>query len=136
MFDWQQILAKYAQLSKELNALRPKADFIPSRTPHYADPFMRFSNFPTSIVGQDWQIQLNPGANARLKDLLSLAMANYIFDTNPNMRGDIESIASALLNKPIIRVGELPLLVSLSLEKCLLSIMWLAKFDLITVSNP
>jgi hypothetical protein len=62
-------------------------------------------------------------------------MANYVFDTNPKMRGDIESIASVLLTKPIIRVGELPLLVSLSLEKCLLTIMWLAKFNLISIKK-
>lgn len=130
-FDWQQILARYTRLSKELNALRPKADLISSRTPHYADPFLRFSNFPTSIVGQDWQIQLNPDANARLKDILSLAMVNYVFDTNPKMSVDIESLVSVLVNRPPIRIGDLPLLVGLSLEKCLLTIMWLAKFDLI-----
>jgi hypothetical protein len=96
---------------------------------------MRFSNFATKIVSQDWKIQLRPDANARLKDLLSLAMANYVFDTNPMMREDIESIVSILLNKSIIRVGDLPLLVGLSLEKCLLTIMWLAKFDLVTMSK-
>ena len=135
VFDWRHILGRYVQLSEELNTLRPKADLFPSRTPQYADPFMRFSNFASHTITQDWQVQLRPDAHAHLKDLLSLAMANYVFDTNPKMREDIESIVSVLLNGPSIRIGDLPSLVGLSLEKCLLSVMWLAKFYLIAISK-
>jgi hypothetical protein len=65
-----------------------------------------------------------------------MAMANYIFDTNPKAREDIEKIISMLADQLPIRIGDLPILIGLSFEKVWIATMWLAKFDLIKLYPP
>ena len=136
-FDWPVILRRYAQLADELAAIRVAAAGQAAEPwPQRADPFTRFAHFSSQTLGGDWRVTAQPDAQARLRDLLTLAMANYAFDATLLPRAAVVALLTAAardagqtVNAVLAGAGEAtPLGVR--------SLMWLWKFDLVKIRIP
>ena len=133
-FDWPVILQRYAQLADELNKIRlgagPQA---PEPWVQRADPFARFEHFPSHTLTGNAMVLARPSAQARLADLLSLAMANYAFEASLLPRETIVALLSVLEKNRNQTVNELLVAAGVATPVGVRCLMWLWKFDLLQV---
>jgi len=133
-FDWPVILQRYAQLADELTKIRlaagPKA---PEPWVQRADPFARFGHFPTHTLAGNAMVLSQPSAQARLADLLSLAMSNYAFEASLLPRETIVALLSLLDKSGSQTVNELLVAAGVATPVGVRCLMWLWKFDLLQV---
>jgi len=133
-FDWPVILQRYAQLADELNKIRlgagPQA---PEPWVQRADPFARFGHFPSHTLTGNAMVLARPSAQARLADLLSLAMANYAFEASLLPRETIVALLSVLEKNRNQTVNELLVAAGVATPVGVRCLMWLWKFDLLQV---
>jgi starch synthase len=133
-FDWPVILQRYAQLADELNKIRLAAGpQAPEPWVQRADPFARFGHFPTQTLGGNAVVLAQPSAQARLADLLSLAMTNYAFEASLLPRETIVALLSVLEQRGHQTVNELLVAAGAATPVGVRCLMWLWKFDLLQV---
>lgn len=133
-FDWPVILHRYARLADELARIR-NADGpqSPEPWPQRADPFARFSRFSSQTLQGDWIVAPRPDAEARLRDLMGLAMANYALDSALLPRETIAALLEALGKHGAQTVNALLTTVAATTPAGVRSLMWLWKFDLVRI---
>jgi hypothetical protein len=136
VFDWPIILEQYADLANHLTAIRLKAG-PQTKEPwvQRPDPFARFSHFSTSTLKGSALVIAQPGAQARLADLFSLAMANYAFDTSLLPRETITALLDVVEKKGLLTVNDLLKATGVASPVGVRCLMWLWKFDLINVAS-
>lgn len=133
-FDWPVILQRYAHLADELARIRVSAgQQKPESWPQRADPFARFAHFSSHTLGGDWIVAPQPDAEARLRDLLGLAMANYAFDATLLPRETIVALLSVLGKQGGQTVNALLAAAGVATPVGVRCLMWLWKFDLMRV---
>lgn len=131
-YDWTVVLARYSDLVAQLAEIRaPRVGGEPFAFPQRADPFHRFAHFPTSHMRGDWAVWARPGAAQRLRDLLSLAMANYAFAHDVLSEERLAALVAALPPNKIMRVSELLASVAQADGSGMRHLLWLWKFDII-----
>jgi glycosyltransferase involved in cell wall biosynthesis len=138
-YDWPVILRRYDALAAQLNEIR-RAHSGPSLTmpaqpwPQRADPFHRFAHFPTATLPGHWRVRVQPDAQRRLPQLLSLSMLNYVFSADSMTAEMVERLLAAAGNG-----GESTVQATLSAAGCatpagVRALMWLWKFGLVEIS--
>ena len=133
-FDWPVILQRYAQLADELARIRLAAGVQAAQPwPTRADPFARFAHFPSQTLGGDWRVRAQPDAQARLRDLLGLAMANYAFDASLLPRETIAALLTVAGQNDGQTVNALLSAAGATTAVGVRCLMWLWKFDLVKV---
>ena len=133
-FDWPVILQRYAQLANELSKIRVDAGpLAPEPWVQRADPFARFGHFPTHTLAGNAMVLAQPSAQARLADLLSLAMSNYAFDPSLLPRETIVALLSVLDKNGRQTVNDLLVAAGVATPVGVRCLMWLWKFDLVQV---
>ena len=133
-FDWPVILQRYAQLADELTKIRLAAGpQSPEPWVQRADPFARFGHFPSHTLAGNALVLAQPSAQARLADLLSLAMANYAFEARLLPRETIVALLSVLDKSGRQTVNELLMAAGVATPVGVRCLMWLWKFDLVQV---
>jgi glycosyltransferase involved in cell wall biosynthesis len=133
-FDWPVILQRYAQLADELGKIRLAAGpQTPEPWVQRADPFARFGHFPSQTLAGHWLVLPQPDAQARVRDLLGLAMANYAFDADLLPRGTIEALLSAVGKNSGQTVNALLRAAGAATPVGVRCLMWLWKFDLVRI---
>jgi glycosyltransferase involved in cell wall biosynthesis len=134
-FDWPVILQRYAQLADELSKIRLAAGpQAPEPWVQRADPFARFGHFPTNTLAGNAMVLAQPGAQARLADLLSLAMSNYAFEASLLPRETIVALLSVLHKNGRQTVNALLVAAGVATPVGVRCLMWLWKFDLVQVA--
>ena len=98
-----------------------------------ADPFARFEHFPSHTLTGNAMVLARPSAQARLADLLSLAMANYAFGASLLPRETIVALLSVLERNRNQTVNELLVAAGVATPVGVRCLMWLWKFDLLQV---
>ena len=135
-FDWPVILQRYAQLADELSKIRLDAGpQAPEPWVQRADPFARFGHFPTHTLVGNAMVLAQPSAQARLADLLSLAMSSYAFDASLLPRETIVALLSLLDKNGRQTVNELLVAAGVATPVGVRCLMWLWKFDLVKVAS-
>ncbi len=135
-FDWPVILQRYALLADELGKIRKAAGPQAAEPwPQRADPFARFAHFPTQTMGGNWQVEPQADAQARLNELLGLAMVNYAFDATLLPRAHIVALLEVLQRQGGQTVNALLAAAGLATPVGVRALMWLWKFDLVRVSS-
>ena len=135
VFDWPVILKQYAELALELTELRKKTCSEPPRPwPQRADPFKRFAHFPTATLKGHWGIQPHSGSSVRLQVLLSLLMANYVFEPDLLPREMIEKLLGIIESPGAHTVHSVLSAAAALSAPGVRSLMWLWKFDLISIT--
>ena len=133
-FDWPVILQRYAQLADELAGIRLAAGPQPPEPwPQRADPFARFGHFPSQTLTGDGMVAPRPDAQARLRDLLGLAMANYAFDATLLPRETIIALLTVLDKNGSLAVNALLRTAGAATPVGARCLMWLWKFDLVSI---
>lgn len=133
-FDWPVILQRYAQLAEELGRIRVAAGAQAAEPwPARADPFARFAHFSSQTLGGDWLVKAQPDAEARLRDLLGLAMANYALDAALLPRETILALLTVSGKQGVQAVNALLAAAGAATPAGARSLMWLWKFDLVQV---
>lgn len=133
-FDWPVILQRYAQLADELARIRLAAGVQAAQPwPTRADPFARFAHFPSQTLGGGWLVRAQPDAQARLRDLLGLAMANYAFDASLLPRETIAALLTVAGQNDGQTVNALLSAAGAATAVGVRCLMWLWKFDLVKV---
>ncbi len=133
-FDWPVILQRYAQLADELSKIRLDAGpQAPEPWVQRADPFARFGHFPTHTLAGNAMVLAQPSAQARLADLLSLAMSNYAFEASLLPRETIVALLSVLDKNGRQTVNDLLVAAGVATPVGVRCLMWLWKFDLLQV---
>jgi hypothetical protein len=133
-FDWPVILQRYVQLADELGKIRSAAGpQKPEPWPQRADPFARFAHFSSQILRGDWIVTPQTDAEARLRDLLRLAMANYAFDVTLLPRETIVALLMVLGKQSGQTVNALLTAAGAATPVGVRCLMWLWKFDLVRV---
>lgn len=133
-FDWPVILQRYAQLADELTSIRLAAGpQTPEPWVQRADPFARFGHFPSHMLAGNALVLAQPSAQARLADLLSLAMANYAFEASLLPRESIVALLNVLNKSGNQTVNELLAAAGVATPVGVRCLMWLWKFDLLQV---
>jgi glycosyltransferase involved in cell wall biosynthesis len=133
-FDWPVILQRYAQLADELNQIRLAAGpQAPEPWVQRADPFARFAHFPSQTLAGNAVVLAQPSAQARLADLLSLAMASYAFDATLLPRESLIALLGVLDKGGHQTVNELLVAAGVATPVGVRCLMWLWKFDLVQV---
>ena len=102
--------------------------------PQRADPFHRFAHFPTATLPGHWRVRVQPDAQRRLPQLLSLSMLNYVFSADSMTAEMVERLLAAAGNG-----GESTVQATLSAAGCatpagVRALMWLWKFGLVEIS--
>jgi starch synthase len=135
VFDWPVILQRYAQLANELSKIRLDAGpQVPEPWVQRTDPFARFGHFSTHTLTGNAMVLAQPSAQARLADLLSLAMSNYAFDASLLPRETIIALLSVLDKNGSQTVNELLVAAGVATPVGVRCLMWLWKFDLLQVA--
>jgi len=135
-FDWPVILKQYSELASELEKIRVQSQsHEPIAWPQRADPFQRFSHFPSSTLRGDWRIKIKPNAASQLKELLNIRMVNYAFDKEALPPSIIETLVEILMKGNADTVVEVLNKTGKSTPVGVRALMWLWKFDLIQVEN-
>jgi hypothetical protein len=130
------ILQRYAQLADELSKIRLDAGpQAPEPWVQRADPFARFGHFPTHTLSGNSMVLAQPSAQARLADLLSLAMSNYAFEASLLPRETIVALLSMLDKNGRQTVTELLVAAGVATPVGVRCLMWLWKFDLVLVAQ-
>ncbi|MCX7178565.1 MAG: glycosyltransferase [Proteobacteria bacterium] len=133
-FDWPVILQRYVELADELRRIRLAAGpQQPEPWPQRADPFARFAHFSSQTLGGNWIVMSQPDAEARLRDLLGLAMANYAFDTALLPRETIVALLAVAEKQGGQTVNALLAATGAATPVGVRCLMWLWKFDLLRV---
>ena len=133
-FDWPLILQRYAELAGELAKIRSAAGpQKPEPWPQRADPFARFAHFPSHTLQGDWIVVPQPDAEARLRDLLGLVMANYALDAGLLPRETIAALLAAAKRQAGQSVNVLLEAAGAVTPVGVRCLMWLWKFDLVRV---
>ena len=131
-FDWPLILQRYVELAGELAKIRSAAGpQKPEPWPQRADPFARFAHFPSQTLQGDWIVMPQPDAEARLRDLLGLVMANYALDTGLLPRETITALLAAAKRQAGQSVNALLDAAGAVTPVGVRCLMWLWKFDLV-----
>lgn len=133
-FDWPVILQRYAQLADELGRIRAAAGAQAAEPwPTRADPFARFAHFSSQTLGGDWLVKAQPDGEARLRDLLGLAMANYALDAALLPRETILALLAVSGKQGVQTANALLAAAGAATPAGARSLMWLWKFDLVQV---
>lgn len=133
-FDWTVILQRYAQLADELGRIRVAAGVQAAEPwPTRADPFARFAHFSSQTLGGDSLVKAQPDAEARLRDLLGLAMANYAFAAGLLPRETIAALLAMTGKQDGQTVNTLLAAAGAATPVGVRCLMWLWKFDLVQV---
>jgi len=133
-FDWPVILERYAQLAEELARIRGSAGAQPAQpSPTRADPFARFAHFSSSTLSGTWVVTPLPDAEARLRELLGLAMANYAFDAAVLSPEAVEGLLAVLRRQGPQTAGDLLIAAGTRTPAGVRALMWLWKFGLVGV---
>lgn len=133
-FDWPVILRRYAQLADELGQIRLAAGpQAPEPWVQRADPFARFGHFPSQTLAGYWLVLPQPDAQARVRDLLGLAMANYAFEASLLPRETIEALLAVLGQNAGQTVNALLTAAGAATPVGVRCLMWLWKFDLVRI---
>ncbi len=136
-YDWPVILCRYNALAQELAALRQAAGTqAPQPWLQRADPFARFAHFASDTVGGNWAVQSLPDAQARLSQLLGLAMANYAMDGTLLPAEAIERMLACAERGGAQSVNQLLAAAGAQSPAGMRCLMWLAKFALLRLSPP
>ena len=134
VFDWPVILRRYAELADALGAIRAAAGPQPTEPwPTRADPFARFASFSSATLSGDWIVAPMPDAQARLRDLLGLSMANYAFNETVLPREAVAAMLTALETQGAQPVNALLTAAGQATPVGVRVLMWLWKFDLVKV---
>ncbi len=133
-FDWPVILQRYAELADELGKIRKAAGSQAAEPwPQRADPFARFAHFSTATLNGNWVVTPQPDAQARLRDLFGLAMANYAFDAVRLPKENVVALLEVLQKQGGLTVNALLAAAGLATPVGVRALMWLWKFDLLLV---
>lgn len=133
-FDWPVILRQYSELSQHLNNIRTKnVNAVPVLPPNRADPFQRFAHFPTFQVTKEWLVTPCRDGAERLNILLQLSMANYAFNPALLPPDTLREMLVFVNAKSLSQVGTLLGLGSHGEAVAMRCLMWLWKFDLVTI---
>lgn len=133
-FDWPVILRQYADLARQLGEIRQPHQLEPAQPwPQRADPFQRFAHFPSATLQGDWPVRAVPEAAARLRELLSLSMANYAFDPQLLSREAITALLAVLQKDAPHTVNTALAAAGQATPMGVRALMWLWKFDLVGV---
>jgi glycosyltransferase involved in cell wall biosynthesis len=136
-YDWPVILRRYNALAQELAALRQAAGAqSPQRWLQRADPFERFAHFSSATVGGNWTVQALPEPQARLRQLLGLAMANYALDDKLLPAEAMERLLACAERDGVQNVNQLLAVAGAQSPTGIRCLMWLAKFAILRLSPP
>jgi hypothetical protein len=129
-FDWPVVLRQYAELAEHLREIRMRhAGQAPTQWPPQADPFLRFAHFATGPIKGSAPVVAAADALARLPLLLSLTMTSYIHE-DPALLTELLRVAATPGKHT---VGGLLVAAGQSTPAGLRAVMWLWKFNLISV---
>jgi alpha-maltose-1-phosphate synthase len=134
VFDWPVILQRYAQLATELERIR-RAAGAQAAQPWVAraDPFARFGHFSTRTLQGRWVVNLQARAQARLAELMPLAMVGYAFDPLLLPRESLVALTSTLAKRGALSVDALIAAAGVATPAGVRALMWLWKFDLVRI---
>jgi glycosyltransferase involved in cell wall biosynthesis len=136
VFDWPVILRRYAELADELGRIRAAAGSQSIEPwPMRPDPFARFASFSSATLGGDWIVAQPADAQARLRDLLGLSMANYAFNETVLPRESLVAMLTVLEKHGAQTVSELLTAAGQATAVGVRVLMWLWKFDLVKVQR-
>jgi hypothetical protein len=136
-YDWPVILRRYNALAQELAALRQAAGAqSPQRWLQRADPFERFAHFSSATVGGNWAVQALPEPQARLRQLLGLAMANYALEDKLLPAEAMERLLACAERGGVQSVNQLMAAAGAQSPAGMRCLMWLAKFALLRLIPP
>jgi hypothetical protein len=139
-FDWPVILRRYDALAAQLNEIR-RARSGPSLAtptqpwPQRADPFHRFAHFSTASLKGHWQVRMRPDAQARLSQLLSLSMLNYVFSADSMTAHTVEQLLAAAAIEEGATVQATLSAAACATPAGVRALMWLWKFGLIEIAT-
>jgi len=137
-YDWPVILDRYDALAKNLNEIRrehtgPDLARPPQRWARRADPFHRFSHYPTAVLQGHWRVTLCPDSQALLPRLLSLSMVNYGSKRDSPDVALAERLLWALGSNDEPTVKGALVAAGCSTPAGIRALMWLWKFHLVDV---
>jgi len=138
-YDWPVILRRYDALAAQLNEIR-RAHSAPSLAtpaqswPQRADPFHRFAHFPTASLQGHWRVRMQPDAQARLPQLLSLSMLNYALSTDSMTAAMVEQVLAAAAIEEGATVQATLSAAACATPAGVRALMWLWKFGLVEIS--
>lgn len=133
-YDWPVILHRYTVLADELGRIRAEAaGSAVEKWPTREDPFVLFAHFSSQTLGGNWLVEVLPGAHARLRDLLTLSMANYALDALLFPKESLTVLLGELKNKPLQTVNELLATAGMATASGVRALQWLWKFDLVRI---
>ena len=136
-FDWPVILHQYSLLAGELSRIRLAAGpQVAEPWPQRADPFSRFAHFPSQTLAGNWVVSPQSDAEARMRDLLGLAMANYAFDDAVLPLASITSLLETASRQGEQSVNTLLEAAGQASPVGVRCLMWLWKFDLLQIRMP
>jgi len=137
-YDWPVILDRYDALSKNLNEIRrehagPDLARPPQRWARRADPFHRFSHYPTAFLQGHWRVTLCPDAQTFLPRLLLLSTVNYGLKRDSPDAVLAEKLRWALgcNHEPTVKAALVA--AEYSAPAGIRALMWLWKFHLVDV---
>jgi glycosyltransferase involved in cell wall biosynthesis len=132
IFDWPVILQQYVALAEHLDTLRTAAPACtPVAWPQWADPFHRFAHFSSATLTGDMSLRASPDAAVRYQELVSLAMARYVFDPQRFPRESVDAVLAVLIKDSPQTVNTILTTAGQATPIGIRALMWLWKFRLI-----
>lgn len=137
-YDWSVILPQYELLANELNEIRLSAtNSQVTNWPARKDPFELFGHFTTQTLNGSWLvvpvIKNLSDAETKLDQLMTLSMLNYSLQPRPEAKQQLLKLLVFLYAHSGLRVNELIEATSMANPLGVRSLMWLWKFNLISV---
>lgn len=134
-FDWPFIIREYETLASELTEIRKKS--APILNPNWKnrpDPFYLFNEFSTDALQDFWEVTVSDQQNHALTELIKLNMCSYTIDPNVTSRERVLSLHEIAKTKRYSVKSLLDAAGGASREN-ILALMWLYKFDLLTINK-
>jgi glycosyltransferase involved in cell wall biosynthesis len=132
-FDWPIIIRQYETLVDELREIRQKSvPVLNCAWKNRPDPFYLFSEFSTDILQDNWGVSVSDQQKAALAELMKLKMCSYTIDSHVTSSEIVVSL-HALAKTQHHSVKSLLDAAAGEPSKNILALMWLYKFDLLTI---
>ncbi len=141
-YAWKKIIGKYAELFSELETIREATSTASSRRdrteaarPELGDPLKVFSDYPSKLVSTSSHVVLSRNDAAQHLDSILKQMMCNISQQIAGTPDDMKHIVSLLSSGSSVSISQLcAQFPQLSPSQVLASCMWLAKYDIISIS--
>jgi len=139
-YDWSVILPQYERLAGELSEIREAENTSQATNwPARKDPFELFEHFSTHTLQGNWSvepvIEKFQDAQEQLEHLISLSMLNYSLQPKLEARQQLQKLLLFVSEHPGLLVNELLERTSLAHPLGVRGLMWLWKFNFVSLQT-